>query len=107
MKTNCFTISIYLQATNLLQGLIPVEDERQGSTISREHFAKLFVFTMMWSVGAFLEISDRIKLEEYMRNNDEFTVDMPVIPEGSDDTMFDFFVDAAGMCVVLTIQCGP
>ena len=85
-----------IQATNLLQGLIPVEDERQGSTISRDHFAKLFVFTMMWSVGAFLEISDRVKLEEYMRSSEEFTLDMPTIPENSDDSMFDYFVDNNG-----------
>ena len=85
-----------MQATNLLQGLIPVEDERQGSTISKDHFAKLFVFTMMWCVGAFLELGDRIKLEEFMRDNEEFTLDMPVIPEGSEDSMFDFFVDEQG-----------
>lgn len=74
-----------------------MEDEKHGSTISRAHFAKLYVFTMMWSIGAFLELSDRIKLEEFMRNNEEFKLDMPQIPEGSDDTMFDYFVGADGM----------
>lgn len=84
------------QATNLLQGLIPVEDEKHGSSISTDHFAKLYTFTIMWSIGAFLELSDRIKLEEFMRNNEEFKLDMPEIPEGSDDTMFDFFVERDG-----------
>ena len=51
---------------------------------------------MMWCVGAFLELGDRIKLEEFMRDNEEFTLDMPVIPEGSEDSMFDFFVDEQG-----------
>lgn len=50
----------------------------------------------MWSVGAFLELSDRLKLEEFMRNNEEFTLDMPDIPEGSEDSAYDYFVDANG-----------
>lgn len=87
---------LLFQATNLLQGLIPVEDEKHGSNISKDHFAKLYVFTIMWSVGAFLEISDRVKLEEYIRNNEEFTLDLPRIEEGSDDTMFDYFVETNG-----------
>lgn len=89
-----------------MQGLIPVEDERQGSTISRDHFAKLFVFTMMWSVGAFLEISDRIKLEEFMRNNEEFKLDMPTIEEGTDDSMFDYFVNPNGESYARGSYCG-
>ncbi|KAF6020163.1 DNAH5 [Bugula neritina] len=95
-KMDVLEAFVITQATNLLQGLIPVEDERQGSTISRDHFAKLFVFTVMWSVGAFLELSDRLKLEEFMRNSEEFTLDMPDIPEGSEDSAYDYFVDANG-----------
>lgn len=52
---------------------------------------------MMWCVGAFLELSDRIKLESFMRTNDEFTLDMPTVPEGSEDSMFDYFVNEQGM----------
>ena len=80
-----------------------MEDEKHGSTISQEHFAKLYIFTIMWSIGAFLELSDRVKLEEFMRNNEEFTLDMPQIPEGSDDTTYDFFVAADGK-IPLSLQ---
>ena len=50
----------------------------------------------MWSVGAFLELDDRAKMEEFIRNNDEFMLDLPVIPSDSDYTMFDFLVDSSG-----------
>ena len=59
---------------------------------------------MMWCVGAFLELGDRIKLEEFMRDNEEFTLDMPVIPEGSEDSMFDFFVDEQGTYVYVIVE---
>jgi len=85
------------QATNLLQGLIPVEDEKHGSNISRDHFEKLYVFTIMWSVGAFLELDDRVKLEEFMRANEEFKLDLPEIPESMDANMFDYYVGTDGM----------
>jgi len=46
------------QAINLLQGLIPTDE---GKTIGQPHLRKLFVFALMWSVGAVLELEDRIK----------------------------------------------
>ena len=54
------------------------------------------MFCVMWSVGAFLELDDRAKMEEFIRNNDEFMLDLPVIPSDSDYTMFDFLVDSSG-----------
>ena len=36
-------------------------------------------------------------MEEFLRNHEEFTIDLPVIPPDSDDTMFDYMVDVDGM----------
>lgn len=48
----------------------------------------------MWSFGAFLELDDRKKLEEFMRDSGEFKLNMPYISSSSpDDTCFDFYVD--------------
>lgn len=37
-------------------------------------------------------------MEEFLRNHDDFTLDLPVISPDSDDTMFDFMVDSDGRC---------
>ena len=47
------------QAINILQGLIPKEDDKN---IDPDHLEKLFVFSVMWSVGAILELDDRKKV---------------------------------------------
>ena len=44
--------------------MIPTEES--GKQANGEHIAKLFVFSIMWSVGAILELEDRHKLEEHM-----------------------------------------
>lgn len=43
-----------------------------------------------------LELDDRKKLELWLRGNDAFSLDLPYVPPGSDDTMFDFHVTADG-----------
>ena len=50
----------------------------------------------MWSFGAFLEIDDRKKLEEFLAFNKEFKLDLPPIDFGSEDTIFDFYVTERG-----------
>ncbi|XP_074644897.1 dynein axonemal heavy chain 5-like [Tubulanus polymorphus] len=83
------------QACNILEGLIPSKDEREGA-ISRQHFARFYVFTVMWSLGAFFELDDRAKLEEFIRKNDEFTLDLPDTSKVTDSTMFDFMINNDG-----------
>jgi len=50
----------------------------------------------MWSVGAYLELEDRAKMEEFMRTSDDFKLDMPQIPSESEATMFEYLVDEKG-----------
>lgn len=50
----------------------------------------------MWSAGAVLELDDRKKLELWLRGNDGFSLDLPDVPPGGEDTMFDYHVTAEG-----------
>lgn len=87
---------VIAQAITLLEGLIPRKDDKEGGGASPEHLENLYVFAVMWSVGALLELEDRSKLEEFMRTSDEVDVKLPEIPGDSEDTMFDYFVDSDG-----------
>ena len=49
-----------VQAMNILEGLIPGEDAPKQADAS--HLENLFVFCLMWSVGALLELEDRKKV---------------------------------------------
>ncbi|XP_041462810.1 dynein heavy chain 5, axonemal-like [Lytechinus variegatus] len=50
------------QTIDLLSGLIPGED----SNPSREHLERLYIFCLMWSLGALLELDDRKKMEAWL-----------------------------------------
>lgn len=50
----------------------------------------------MWSIGAFLEVDDRIKMEEWLRSSSEINLDLPDIPANSESNMFDYLVAADG-----------
>ena len=45
---------------DILQGLIPKEDPNK--MIDPNHLRKLFIFSLMWSIGAVLELDDRKKV---------------------------------------------
>lgn len=91
-----FFFCVYLQCCDLLEGLIPGKDDKSESgQVTPKHYERLYVFTLMWSIGAFLELDDRAKMEELIRTNEEFTLDLPDVSE-SDATMFDFYVDGSG-----------
>ena len=62
----------------------------------QEHITRLFVFTMMWSIGAVCELQDRVKFEKYMRENFP-QLDYPSTCLDTTDTMFDYHVDESGL----------
>lgn len=82
---------IHPQSVNLLEGLIPTRET--GGLAGSEHLERLFVFCLMWSLGALLEIEDRAKLEEYIRAHDS-GIDVPQAHPG--ETMFDYMVNPNG-----------
>ncbi|KAM4704637.1 dynein axonemal heavy chain 5 [Rhinophrynus dorsalis] len=85
---------VIMQSINMLQGLIPPKE--QGGEISADHLERLYVFSLMWSVGALLELDDRSKMEQWLRTHETLHLDLPKIRSGSEDTMFDYYVTAEG-----------
>lgn len=75
-----------------MEGLIPNKEE--DGVIGHQYLEKLVIFSIMWSVGALLELQDRSKMEEFMRSNCK--LDYPKVEEGSGDTIFEFTVDCDG-----------
>lgn len=71
--------------------LPPKESKDQ---LTPQHIERLYVFTIMWSVGAFLELDDRARLQAYIFNNADanFKLDTPVLLDNTEDTIFDYFV---------------
>ncbi|XP_054476940.1 dynein axonemal heavy chain 5 isoform X2 [Anoplopoma fimbria] len=88
---------VIMQCINMLQGLIPPKE--QCGELSREHLERLYVFALMWSTGALLELDDRRKMEIWLRGSDSICLNLPDIPLDSDDTMFDYHVTADGQWV--------
>ena len=91
-KMKLLECSYIMQSCQILEGLIPQKED--NSSLPREHLEKLYIFSLMWSVGALQELDDRAKMEEWMRSNTELA--MPQIEEGSGDTIFEFKVDKEG-----------
>ncbi|XP_064201033.1 dynein axonemal heavy chain 5 isoform X1 [Anguilla rostrata] len=96
-KMDMLEAFMIMQSINMLQGLIPPKE--QGGEISRSHMERLYVFALMWSVGALLELEDRRKLESWLRNHDSIHLDLPDVCLNSEDTMFDFHVTSDGQWV--------
>ncbi|KAL2085437.1 hypothetical protein ACEWY4_018757 [Coilia grayii] len=78
------------QALDLLQGLLPSPEEK--STV-QGHVSRLFVFAVMWSLGALLELDDRAVLETFLKGHSA-ALDLPRTQ--GDQTIFEFVVNEAG-----------
>ncbi|KAM4579488.1 dynein axonemal heavy chain 8-like, partial [Fundulus diaphanus] len=90
-KMELLECNYIMQSVNLLEGFLPTK-EIVGFAESK-HLERLFVFCVMWSVGAILELEDRDKLEEYMRGHDS-KIDLPRTKPG--ETMFEYMIDTNG-----------
>ncbi|XP_075396980.1 dynein axonemal heavy chain 5 [Tenrec ecaudatus] len=84
---------IIMQSINMLQGLIPPKE--QGGEVTSEHLGRLYVFSLMWSIGAILELDGRRRVEHWLRSQDALTLDLPTLV-GEEDTMFDYYVTPDG-----------
>ena len=60
-----------------------------------EHVSRLFLFSLMWSIGAFLELPQRKMLEEHLLSEHP-GLDYPQIEKDSPETIFDYLVDENG-----------
>ncbi|XP_017684619.1 PREDICTED: dynein heavy chain 5, axonemal isoform X3 [Lepidothrix coronata] len=93
-KTEMLEAFVIMQSINILQGLILPKE--QGGELTPKYLERLYIFSLMWSVGALLELEDRCKMEYWLRNHATIKLDLPCIPEGSEDTMFDYYVTSDG-----------
>ncbi|XP_072317021.1 dynein axonemal heavy chain 5 [Eucyclogobius newberryi] len=93
-KMDMLEAFVIMQCINMLQGLIPPRE--QSGDISREHLERLYVFALMWSTGALLELDDRRKMELWIRANDSLSLNLPEISPESEDTIFDYYVTVFG-----------
>ncbi|XP_075002904.1 dynein axonemal heavy chain 8 isoform X1 [Calonectris borealis] len=92
-KMELLECNYIMQSINLLEGLIPSKEEGGLSTMF--HLHKLFCFTIMWSLGALLELDSRDKLEAFIRAHDN-KLDLPEISPGTSQTMYEFYVTDYG-----------
>ena len=86
----CMYIS---QACNLLEGLIPEKEEK--TSLPSRHLEHLYIFSLMWSIGALLELEDRAKMQQWLKENKD-QLDYPPLRPDSDDTIFEFLVNREG-----------
>lgn len=82
--------------TQLAKSHVLIVIQEQGGEITAEHLERLYIFSLMWSVGALLELEDRYKMEHWLREHETVKLDLPNIPKGSEDTMFDYYVTNNG-----------
>lgn len=54
----------------------------------------------MWGLGALLETMDRHKFHSYLNENFDSILDLPILKDQPDATVFDFFVTDEGRCVL-------
>ncbi|XP_056221074.1 dynein axonemal heavy chain 8 [Seriola aureovittata] len=78
------------QTIDLLQGLLPAAEEKQGC---HGDVGRLFVFAVMWSLGALLELDDRAKMEALLKGHSS-SLDLPRTQD--DQTIFEFTVTEQG-----------
>ena len=93
-KMSTLECNYVMQSCTLMEGLIALSGREEAQPLNRQHLEHLYIFCLMWSVGALLELDDRAKMEAFLRETTE--LDLPVCEPGSGNTMFEFFVEKSG-----------
>ncbi len=83
------------QACDLLEGLIPNKEDTHSGSVSAVHMEKLFIFSLMWSIGALMELDDRDRIEQFMKDHSS-KLALPPVQQG--ETIFEYVVDDQGEC---------
>ena len=92
-KMELLQCNYIVQTCTILEGLLLGKEE--GVSLSRDHLEHLYIFALMWSIGAILELDDRSKMEEWLRENKP-DLDLPPCDTESGDTIFEFVPDDKG-----------
>ncbi|EFN74803.1 Dynein heavy chain 8, axonemal [Camponotus floridanus] len=80
------------QCIDLLEGL-NIGNSDPTKILPERHIEKLFLFSLMWSLGAALELDGRFALQEYLVNH-ESNCNWPSYTE--DETIFEYLVSDDG-----------
>ena len=74
-----------------------IEDENFSHRFSVSHLEKLYVFALVWSMGAFLDLEDRQKFNEFLYDKLSDVLSLPQSKEIiEDNTVFGFMVNKRG-----------
>lgn len=72
--------------------------------LSAQHLHRLYVFSLIWSMGTFLDIGDRKKFSDFLHDRLASVLDLPKTNKMPDATVFDFVVSQQGRASVL-VSC--
>ncbi|XP_076639069.1 dynein axonemal heavy chain 1 isoform X1 [Colletes latitarsis] len=98
--------NIVRQMLCLLEGLVPPEtsieeaedeesEEQKRQPMTTDHLKRLYVFALIWGIGALLETPDREKYNLYLRENFQ-GLDLPTTEKWPEAKVFDFYVTEKG-----------
>ena len=79
---------------------LKMESESASATLTQSwtvHLKRLYIFSLVWSVGALLERSDRYRLDEYIRSHYHDLPLPPRLDDNEESTVFDFVVGQSGL----------
>jgi len=79
------------QTCDLLSGMIP--EAEGGKTLPKSHLERMYVFAVMWSLGALLELEDRARMQEKMQTLAQ-PLDLPALEAG--ESIFNYLVNDDG-----------
>ncbi|XP_034179159.2 dynein heavy chain 8, axonemal kl-3 [Osmia lignaria lignaria] len=86
--------AIYIrQCIDLLEGLLGKSDNHDSKILSDHHIEKIFLFSLMWSLGAVLELEERNMLQDFCVRH-ESKCHWPHCQE--DETIFEYLVSDDG-----------
>ncbi|CAH8622829.1 unnamed protein product [Heterobilharzia americana] len=91
-KMNVLEAFVIRQVCDILAGILPKPEEKEYSSITPKHMERIYIFALMWSIGAFLEGDDRVKFESYLRKHEMIKFDLPEYPPESHETIFNYLV---------------
>eukprot|EP00117_Sycon_ciliatum_P004310 scpid857/ scgid8744/ Dynein heavy chain 5, axonemal; Axonemal beta dynein heavy chain 5; Ciliary dynein heavy chain 5 len=79
------------QAVKMLEGSLPKKEKEDMSMPDKAVLERYYIFGVMWSIGALLELGDRSKMETFLKEKTK--LNLPKIEPGSGNTIFEFVVN--------------
>ncbi|KAK4476180.1 hypothetical protein MN116_001394, partial [Schistosoma mekongi] len=95
-KMSVLEAFVIRQACDILSGILHKPEDKDSASITSKHMERIYIFALMWSIGAFLEGDDRAKFEMYLRKHETIKFDLPEQLTESHTTIFDYLVNDLG-----------